>query len=864
MSEALGPTLEDLRDVPEAAWLWDGIRARIVWANAAGLAWFGSASLFELVDRPFDFSEPGVERICQFARHLRRGQVERVLLQFPSAGSAAPIDCTCMVHALPDGRSGILVVAAGAVRQPGATAPDILAAFDVLPQGALLAGRDGAIHHLNAAALLMLGATQRGSLEAVLGDSGAADDILARTAAAGTVSLVRPVTIRIGSRDLRITARRMGGAGQAFALVLLDDVTERRALEQRAVDVAMPVAAKPAPVEPLSDAELFTRLGEELKKDLPPVPAPAAKEASAAAPPEQASKPADKPVASAVRRLVPAIPDVMRAPIDRMVDAVMIAKDGQLLHANPAALNLLGLETVEALINDPKLWDRFGPLGQSLPPSDIETSAGRTVLAAVHMTLIPWLSGPARQFTLKPVEKAKADSVALSVVPLTRRRSDTETTAPTPQAAPTVEPEPQAPAPVAREPEPKPAPVAVPEAEVAPAAEARQPVIRSADIITLPPRRDAPEADEELRAILDTAADGIITLDADAKVHTFSAGAEAIFGYRIAEVAGQPFAQLLAPESRKVLRDYLAALQGPGLASVFNDGREVQAIVKQGGTVPLFLTVGRLQAPKSQAAFCAVVRDITQWKKTETELRQAKEAAEATSRQKSEFLARISHELRTPLNAIMGFSDVMRLERFGEIDNAKYKGYVNDIHASGGHLLSLINDLLDLSKVEAGKLELNFTSVNLGDVTDHALRMLQEQAATARVVLRKAFPPGLPNVVADLRSMRQIVINLLSNALKFTDPGGQVIVSAQLMPKGELVLRVKDTGIGMTPDQVRMALEPFQRVVTQGRDVPGTGLGLPLTKALAEANRASFGITSEPRKGTLVEVAFPTPRVLAE
>ena len=868
MSEALGPTLEDLRDVPEAAWLWDGIRARIVWANAAGLAWFGSASLFELVDRPFDFAEPGVERICQLARHLRRGQVERALLQFPSAGSAAPIDCTCMVHALSDGRSGILVVAAEAVRQPGAATPDILAAFDLLPQGALLAGREGAIHHLNAAALLMLGATQRGSLEAVLGDSAAADDILARTAAAGTVSVVRPVTIRIGARDLRITARRMGGAGQAFALVLLDDVTERRALEQRAADVSTPVAAKPSPVESLSDAELFTRLGEELKKDLPPVPAPAPKEAPAAAAPKEAPlKPAEQPVAKVARRLVPAIPDVMRAPIDRMTDPVMIAKDGQLLHANPAALGLLGIETVEALINDPKLWDRFGPLGQSLPPSDIETSAGRTVLAAVHMTLIPWLSGPARQFTLKPVDKAKADSVALSVVPLTRRRSDNVTPAPAPQVEPVVEPKPQAPVPVAREPEPEPAPAPQVEPEsvaTPPAAESRHPVIRSADIITLPPRRDAPEADEELRAILDTAADGIITLDADAKVHTFSAGAEAIFGYRIAEVAGQPFAQLLAPESRKVLRDYLAALQGPGLASVFNDGREVQAIVKQGGTVPLFLTVGRLQAPKSQAAFCAVVRDITQWKKTETELRQAKEAAEATSRQKSEFLARISHELRTPLNAIMGFSDVMRLERFGEIDNAKYKGYVNDIHASGGHLLSLINDLLDLSKVEAGKLELNFTSVNLGDVTDHALRMLQEQAATARVVLRKAFPPGLPNVVADLRSMRQIVINLLSNALKFTDPGGQVIVSAQLMPKGELVLRVKDTGIGMTPDQVRMALEPFQRVVTQGRDVPGTGLGLPLTKALAEANRASFGVTSEPRKGTLVEVTFPTPRVLAE
>ncbi len=373
-----------------------------------------------------------------------------------------------------------------------------------------------------------------------------------------------------------------------------------------------------------------------------------------------------------------------------------------------------------------------------------------------------------------------------------------------------------------------------------------------------------PVADDELRAILDTATDGIITLDRDGKIHTFSAGAEAIFGYRIAEVADKPFGDLLAPESRKVLRDYLSALQGPGLASVFNDGREVNAIVKQGGSVPLFLTIGPLQSLASRAAFCAVVRDITQWKRTESELREAKEVAEATSRQKSEFLARISHELRTPLNAIMGFSEVMRLERFGEIKNDKYRGYVNDIHSSGGLLLSLINDLLDLSKVEAGQLELNFTAVDLSDTADGAIKMLQEAATGARVVIRKAMPGDLPNVVADQRSMRQIMLNILSNAIKFTDPGGQVIVSAQMNKTGELKLRVKDTGIGMNAEQLRDALEPFKRVMTEGREVQGTGLGLPLTKALAEANRTKFDISSEPRKGTLIELTFPTTRVLAE
>ncbi len=365
------------------------------------------------------------------------------------------------------------------------------------------------------------------------------------------------------------------------------------------------------------------------------------------------------------------------------------------------------------------------------------------------MAVIPWLNGPARQFTLRTPEEPAAEAAAKPVAAPEPAHTRPEAVAEVPA------PQPPAPQPAA----PKP----------------------SAEVIPLPQRAAAPDADEELRAILDTAADGIITLDHEARIHTFSAGAEAIFGYRIADVAGKPFIDLLAPESRKTVRDYLSALQGPGLASVFNDGREVTAVVRQGGTVPLFLTIGRLQATRSQAAFCAVVRDITQWKKTEAELREAKERAEAMSRQKSEFLASVSHELRTPLNAIMGFSEVMRLGRFGEIDNEKYRGYVHDIHQSGTHLLSLINDLLDLSKVEAGKLELNFTSVNLGDVADHALKMLQEQATAARVVLRKSMPADLPNVVADLRSMRQIMLNLVSNAIKFTDPGGQVVISAQVM-----------------------------------------------------------------------------------
>jgi PAS domain S-box-containing protein len=820
-------TLDDLRDVSQAAWLWDPARARIVWANPPGIGFFGGESLFDLLDRPFGLDEPGVRRILGTARTLNRGHAEEALLHFPSAGATAPIACRMMVHALPDGRSGLLVVAQqDAEGEAAQTVKEITEAFELLPAAAGLATRDGSFRHLNRSALALLGPDQQASLAAVLADGALAGDLLNRTEAAGTVALTRSLAVKLGRRDIRLTLSRLNRGGvetAAYALVMMEDVTERRALERRltataeapaqpeaaaaaAAPPATPTAAPPPAAQrlPEADAAVFERLGKTLEDGIRQLPPRHAAPAAETPPP-----------APAARRALQHVPDQVRIPLENRSDAVLVAKDGQLLFANPAAALLFGYETAEEVINDASLKSQFGGLGQSLPPAGIAVDDGHLVRAGVQMTVIPWLGGPARQFVLNPVE---ADA---------------------PPAA-----------------DPKPA--ATP--ETPPAAPPRP----SADVIQLPLRHGPSEADQELRAILDTAADGIITLDHEARIHTFSAGAEAIFGQRIADVAGKPFLDLLAPESRKTVRDYLAALHGPGLASVFNDGREVTAQVAQGGTVPLFLTIGRLQAPRSQAAFCAVVRDITQWKKTEQELREAKDRAEATSRQKSEFLASVSHELRTPLNAIMGFSEVMRLGRFGEIDNEKYRGYVQDIHASGAHLLSLIDDLLDLSKVEAGKLELNFTAVGLGEVTEHAMRLLAEQATAARVVLRKSFPADLPNVVADLRSMRQVMLNLLSNAIKFTDPGGQVVISAQLLASGELKLKIKDSGIGMDEDQLRSALEPFGRVTTEGRHAQGTGLGLPLTKALVEANRARFHLSSEPRRGTLAEITFPTPRVLAE
>ena len=365
----------------------------------------------------------------------------------------------------------------------------------------------------------------------------------------------------------------------------------------------------------------------------------------------------------------------------------------------------------------------------------------------------------------------------------------------------------------------------------------------------------------ELTAMLDTATDGVVTLDDRGRILSLNKAAEALFGYDQREVTGELFTLLFASESHAPALDYLEGLKGGGVASVLNDGREVQGRVRQGGKIALFMTMGQI-AHGAEPRFCAVLRDLTAWKKTEGELVEARKAAETASAQKSDVLAKISHEIRTPLNAIIGFAEVMAEERFGPIANERYKEYLRDIHQSGGYVISLVNDLLDLAKIEAGKLDLDFVSVNLNEIALSTVSLLQPEAQRGRVVLRSGLSPKLPPVVADERSIRQIAINLLSNAVKFTDAGGQVIISTALGDQGEAILRVRDTGIGMDDDELRLALEPFRQVPTTRR-AGGTGLGLPLTKALVEANRAAMAITSVKKEGTLVEITFPPQRVLA-
>jgi signal transduction histidine kinase len=247
----------------------------------------------------------------------------------------------------------------------------------------------------------------------------------------------------------------------------------------------------------------------------------------------------------------------------------------------------------------------------------------------------------------------------------------------------------------------------------------------------------------------------------------------------------------------------------------------------------------------------------------EADLRDATSRAEFANRAKSEFLASMSHELRTPLNAIIGFSEMMGAEMFGGLGSERYRDYINDIHASGVHLLALINDLLDLSKAEADKLELRETYVDVAAAVTHSLRMMSSRANSAGVELTSDLPKDLPLLWADERRLTQIILNLLTNAVKFTPRGGQARIGVEWEPAG-LAIIVRDTGIGIAPEDIPRVVIPFVQVGDlYSRPQEGSGLGLPLTKRLVELHGGTLELDSAPGRGTTVTVRFPGSRIHA-
>jgi two-component system cell cycle sensor histidine kinase PleC len=231
----------------------------------------------------------------------------------------------------------------------------------------------------------------------------------------------------------------------------------------------------------------------------------------------------------------------------------------------------------------------------------------------------------------------------------------------------------------------------------------------------------------------------------------------------------------------------------------------------------------------------------------------------AASQAKSEFLANMSHELRTPLNAIIGFAEIMESELVGPLGSPQYVGYAKDVRESGQYLLELINDILDLSKIEAGQLEANLEDVDLGRTLDVCLRMVKDQAAEAGLTVELNAADGLPIIRSNARMLRQIILNLLSNAIKFTPKDGRIEVDVgQDSAADMLSLQVRDTGIGIAAADIERVMRPFEQVESaQGDSRRGTGLGLPMAKSLVELLGGEFAIESELDVGTTVKILLP-------
>lgn len=371
--------------------------------------------------------------------------------------------------------------------------------------------------------------------------------------------------------------------------------------------------------------------------------------------------------------------------------------------------------------------------------------------------------------------------------------------------------------------------------------------------------RELKATGDRLRAVLDNVSHGIMMVD--------HAGEVTAWNNRICEVLH------LDPDFMEQHQTLEAALQhgvAPQLES--NSAREElisywreRLSATEPQSFEQHTSEGRTLDVRTQplpaGGFVASFADISDRMEIESELRAAKEAAEAASHMKSEFLANMSHELRTPLNAVIGFSEAIEQQIVGEVPDV-YRGYAGDIRTSGHHLLSLINDLLDLSKIEAGKFDLEEEQINLGNIISVCRRLIEPTAQAKNITITKEAA-YLPPVWVDERAMRQVFLNVLSNAVKFTEPGGEITITSSLSDIGDITVSISDTGIGMSPQDIPRALQPFEQVssaLTRGH--AGTGLGLPMVASLLHLHGGDVRVESELGKGTSVHLQLPASRAM--
>jgi PAS domain S-box-containing protein len=357
------------------------------------------------------------------------------------------------------------------------------------------------------------------------------------------------------------------------------------------------------------------------------------------------------------------------------------------------------------------------------------------------------------------------------------------------------------------------------------------------------------------RLILEEATDMITRLDPDGTTTLVSPAVRQILGYEPEEIIGQRSIDFAHPDDLPSVIAATREAQANGSMATFEHRRRH----RDGHYVWLESRVRFLVHPQTGApdGAIAISREIGERKEFEQELLAARERAELASKTKSRFLANMSHELRTPLNAIIGFSDIMVREMFGPIGNERYTEYVRIVNESGALLLELINDVLDMSRIEAGKYRLNVEDFEIREPIDAVVQMLSNRAMEKHLIIETRLTPPNLRAVADKRVLTQILLNLMSNAVKFTDAGGRIEVGATA-GKTDVRLWVSDTGIGIPPEFLSRIAEPFEQAANDmTRAHGGSGLGLALVKSLVALHGGAFAITSVLGEGTCVTVTLP-------
>ena len=851
---------------PWPAWLWSADASRMLWANAAGAALFGAAATRECVQRRFDSNNPAAAQIARLAATLPSAGPPRLeRLRGFGLGFGRALTCACSRLIVTDGKVAVLIVATEPAGPALSLAERVRRLFGDDEPLAVFAA-DGALVHATEAARAQLG--EANSLPAL----GILESNLQRLGEGPTrvlvLSLPQPQAAHIEAADVKPSETAVPSAPPEASAAAPTTPTA-----PQAASPAEPIVERRHPLRFVwqmdADGRFVVGSDEFIELVGPKTTAAFGRTWSEIS--AELKLDPENQIARAVSSHETWSGIVIPWPVDETSDRLPVELSGlPVFDRDRSFRGYRGFGVCRDItrINQLARARRERPIGfmpapdaGDTAPSSPQSAAAVEAAARPERAALNIAPAAANVVPFRQAPPAEPKAPTLSAV---ERRAFRELAQ---ELNARLRGTPQAPA------------AAEPGVEGA-LAEAPKPPDQAAEaaaslfLSEVPPRADeaeSPVAEEAVAAVVPPAAGVDPSL-----LDRFPIGV-LVYRHDALLYANRHFLETTG-------YDNLTALEAAGgLHSLFVE-RGADTLAESTGTQALSIMTGRgdtvavdarlFSVPWHGASALALIltnglnavgRRATELAlaAAETELRNAKRETQKSAAAKAEFLAKISHEIRTPLNAMTGFAEVMMTERFGPIGNERYRNYLKDIHGAGTHLVALLNDLLDLSKVESGKLDLSFGNVGVNDLTQQCVGIMQPQANRARIIIRTSLTPSLPQVVADERSLRQIVLNLLANSIKFTGPGGQVIVSTAMSDSSEVVLRVRDTGAGMSEKDIEAALEPFRQVATSGSwGSGGTGLALPLTKALAEANRANFHIKSARNAGTLVEIAFPPSRVV--